>query len=303
MGGAEGVQGNQKEVNAMKSIDRLIFETLARRRSVFLVGLGTLEVKWRGARRISETRIVPPRSEVVFTPDELEGSVGVISLVGTERGVDESEAIALYGSWLEAARRPGGTMSIDGVGVLSEEGMTVDRELHMVLNPTTNEEILTMETERNSTPLWAWIVIGILAALLVLGIIWGWKKGLFEGGGSRQPVVETVVIAPAPPPAGDSLAVDGGVAAAAVPSAATAPRSTEPRFHVIAGAFSIESNADKFMARLKREHPELTPEKITNPENGYHMVSIFQMPTERAARGKMNLYWDIDLYLWVYAER
>lgn len=282
----------------MNSIDKLIFDALAGRRSVALAGVGTLEVKRRGAKKVSDTQIIPPQNAVVFTPDELESAVGVVSLAAAEGGMGEEEAVALYGSWLEAARREDGTIAIDGVGELTESGFVVAEPLHTILNPANEQDIVTMETEKRSTPVWVWIVIALLVVLLVLGAIWCCKKGMFECGRSKAPAVETVVV-PEPDPVADSLAA-AAASAATVPAATASPT---PGFHVIAGAFSIESNADNFITRLKRDHPELTPVKLTNPSNGFHMVSIFQMPTRREASNKMNLYWDIDLNLWIYEQK
>ncbi|MDR2912175.1 MAG: hypothetical protein LBV38_02585 [Alistipes sp.] len=288
----------------MNSIDRLIYDALAMRRSVLLEGVGTLEVRRRGAKRISDTQIIPPQNVVLFSPDEDEGAVDVTLLVADANGVTESEATAIYQSWLEEHRTDAG-VAIDGVGEVRDGRFVVAESMHITLNPT-NEEIVTMETERNSAPTWAWLVIGILAAVLLLGLAWNWKNGSFMGRGSETVEIATAV-AEATVAAQAAFAAEAEIAAASASSAASteteAVEAAGPRYHVIAGAFSVESNADNFMARIKREHPELTVEKLTNPSNGYSMVSIFQSPEEGVAVNRMNLYWDIDLFLWVYRER
>ncbi len=283
----------------MRTIDRLIFDSLAGRHSVTLPGEGTLEVRRRGARKISDTRIEPPRNVVVFLPGEEGGARNIMTLVADDRSVDIDEAAALYGTWLDAVRREEGTIAIEGVGETTAGGpaFIVSDELHNALNPI-EEDIVTMETEKRSTPLWVWIVIAILAAALIAAGVLLCKRGGLTGGGQQ---IEVVVPTPAPEPAVDPLAeAEAARAAAAAAEAEAAAQAARERFHVIAGAFRIESNADNFVTRIKREHPELTPRKIYDPYTGYNLVSIIQTPTRREASGKMNLYWDIDLYLWIY---
>jgi hypothetical protein len=146
-----------------------------------------------------------------------------------------------------------------------------------------------MEEKKNNNRTWLWLLIGLLIAALIVGGILCWKKGGFDYRKNTPTEVVAPVIVPVPEPVAEPVVET------------VAPQG--PRFHVIAGSFSIESNADNFMAKVKREHPELTPEKVVNPRNGYKMVSIFNAPTERQAYNKMNQYWDIDLYLWVYEQK
>lgn len=290
------------------SVDRLIYDALVSHRSVSMPQTGgTLEVKRRGAKRISDTQLVPPRNVVTFTRDEPEGAVSAISLIATDGGTGEEEAAARYASWLAEARREDGTIVIDGVGRLNGNGFATADRLGAALNPE-GEEPVYIENESRSGGLWGWLLTGILLALLLGGGIWAWKQGYFGPDRSKDHVVETVVT---DRPAGSDPAVGhGSDTTAGNTSTSTADAEKTPttsgsgqRFHVIAGAFAIESNADNFIARLKREHPELTPEKITDPANGYNMVSILQAPTRREANQKMNLWWDIDFDLWIFEQK
>jgi hypothetical protein len=280
----------------MKSIDELICDELVGRRRVVLPMTGALEVERRGAKQISDTRIAPPKNVVVFSLVEAEGPETIISLLAADRNIPLDEAVAEYGSWIESASRPDGSLVIDGVGEVREGSFNIDPGLHAALNPE-GEEPVTMQTRKRGVPAWVWIAIAILAALGVLCGLRYCKPGIF-GGRSKAPVTETTA-APIQKSAADSLA-----AANAASAATTTPASsTAGRFHVVAGAFAIESNADKFVAKLKREHPELTPVKLPHPRAGYNMVSIWQAPTEREARSKMNLYWDVNSDLWIYEQK
>jgi hypothetical protein len=278
----------------MKSIDELIYDELVGRRRVVLPITGAFEVERRGAKQISDTQIAPPQNVVVFSLVEAAGPETIISLLAADRNIPLDEAVAEYGSWIESASRPNGSLVIDGVGEVRDGGFNIDPGLHAALNPE-GEEPVTMQTRKRGVTVWVWIVVAILAALAVLCALRYCKPDIF-GGRSKAPATETV-LTPAPISAADSLA-------AANAAAATTPASsTTGRFHVIAGAFAVEGNADKFVARLKREHPELTPIKLPHPRIGYDMVSIWQASTEREAKNKMNLYWDVNSDLWIYEQK
>jgi hypothetical protein len=285
----------------MKSIDKLIYDELAGRRSVVLPEVGTLEVRRRKAKRISDEQIIPPHNVVVLSSEETEGAKNIASLVAADRGIALDEATAVYGSWLEGARRNDGVISIDGAGEARDGKFIASSELHAELNPEGEEAIFMPIREKRGGAVWVWIVIaGVVIALAVLCCLHCCDTGLtgiFDRFCSKTPVVETVVTETPAEPAVDSLAATN-----AAEAATNAPAATTARFHVIAGAFVIESNADNFVAKIKREHPELTPMKLPHPRLGYSMVSIWQADTEREARNKMNMYWDVNLELWVWEQ-
>jgi hypothetical protein len=325
----------------MKTIDRLIFDTLAKRDSITFAGVGTIEVKRRSARKISEKEMAPPYNEVTFTPEEVEGAHNIVALVMADREVNEQEAVAIYGSWLEGALHPDGSLEIIGVGEVRGGRINVANQIDNELNPG-NEKIMIMESKKGSTRVWVWIVI-VVVALLAAGAIYCCKKGIIDCGSKKKAAVETIVTGVNGSAAADSLAAVEAAAATGAESAAnvagkgtasvsdkgtasvagkggatgvagagakakakgtsTAKAASSGSFHIIAGAFAIESNADKFVTLIKRQHPELNPVKLRHPRNGLNMVSILSAPTRREASRKMNLYWDIDLNLWIYQER
>ena len=268
----------------MNGVSKEIFDALVARRRIVLPGVGFLEVRRRKAKQISETQIIPPQNVVLFSTDE--------------PGDADRVADPAYDSWLEGARNGEGDIVIEEVGEIRNGGFVACETLHNALNPANEEEIVTMEKERKKFPMWAWLLVGIVVAALVFTGIWCCKKGCFDNcrkkEGQTEAVTPALPVQPATEPVGDTIVND-------VKPAVAAP-AAGPRYHVIAGSFSVESNADNFIKKVKREHPELKPEKLINRANGNHIVSIFSAPTERQAYNKMNMYWDVDLYLWVYKE-
>ncbi len=243
----------------MKSIDKLLYDILVQRRNVVLPGVGTLESKRRKAKRISETEIIPPQNVVVFSPEEAEGTETVVSLIAADRNIPLDEAAARYGSWLECARRADGSILVDDAGEVQDGKFVVAPELHAALNPD-GEEVITIKARKRGIPAWVWIAIVIVVALAAFFALRHCKPGLFCGN-STAPTTATVATA-TPEPAADSLAAAPPVSAApATPAASTAsattPSTPAGRFHVVAGAFAVEGNADKFAAQVKREHPHL----------------------------------------------
>jgi hypothetical protein len=208
-----------------------------------------------------------------------------------EYNTDEVENV--YRSWLDSASSDEG-ITIADVGEIRGGKMIVAPKLHGELNPVDDE--IVMEKERSVGPLWAWILGGIVLAALILGGFMcckhGWLDSCFCGKNGCVETVQTTVSEP----------VEPAVAAEPEPADITAPEPAGTRYHVIAGSFAIEANADNYIERLQAKHPELTVEKIYNPETGYNMVSIIQAPTERQANAKISYYWDIDLGIWVYKE-
>ncbi len=253
----------------MRVVDKVIFDTLASRRGVNFPGVGSLEVKRRKAKQIAEDRIIPPQNVVVFSEKEFEEGRSVANLlVEAGESPGKKEAKALYEEWLAQARTEGGAIVIENAGEIKDGKFVIAGQLHTSLNPTKEEEIVTMEKEKNNKLLWPWLLVGFLAAALIVTGIFCWKKGLFE---CEKKGHTEVIAVPIPEPVDEPV----------IEPVPAVPQG--PRFHVIAGSFSVESNADAFMATVKRTHPELTLEKVVNPRNGFNMVSIYSAPTERAA--------------------
>lgn len=275
----------------MGNVDKIIFDALAKHQNIVLPEVGSLEVKRRQAKRLPDNRIIPPQNVVVFNPAEIAEGESVVNLLGAAE--DGNDASAVYKSWLDRASTDNG-ISIDGVGEIKYGKFVAAPQLHSELNPTDDEIVLT-DNDRKGGPLWAWVLGGILLAALVLGVYTCWKCGMFDRNGSRPTeVIETVV----PPTVPDITPEPDSTALAAKPGLAN-----EKRFHVIAGSFAVESNADNYIKKLRAEHPELTIEKIYDPATGYNMVSIMRTSTLRQANSKISLYWDIDLGIWVYEEK
>lgn len=280
----------------MSTVDKVIYDALVKRRNVVLPGIGSLEVKRRKAKKVSDTRIIPPQNVVVFTTDELAEAETAVYLL-TAEGISEDEARTLYESWLEGARSEDG-VDIENVGEIRDGKFVAAQSLHIALNPD-REEVVYMEKENRGGggPIWPWILAGLLLALIIFFLFKYCGDGFPCIKKKPKAVVETVATVPPSEPVVEKAPTSEEIIAE------TLKKQVEPRFHIIAGSFSVEANADNYIKRLKAEFPDLKPEKIKSSKSGNWLVSIFKAPTERQAYNRMSMYWDVNLNIWVYEEK
>lgn len=281
----------------MSTVDKVIFDALAKRQNVVLPGVGSLEVKRRKAKKVSETRIIPPQNVVVFTTEEIAEGESAVYLLSSAGDSGEEEAKSQYEAWLESARSDKG-VNIKEVGEIKDGKFVIAQPLHTALNPTEDEEIV-MEKENKGGPLWLWILGGIILAAVALILLSYFGNG-FLGIQKKPKAPETEIVAPIPVAEPEPVVEEPTAEEVIIE---TLKATGENRFHVVAGSFSVEKNADNYVKKLQREFPDLTIEKLVNRRNGYWLVSIFSAPTERQAYNKLNMYWDIDLDIWVYEEK
>lgn len=280
----------------MSTVDKVIYDALVKRQNVVLPGVGSLEVKRRKAKKVAENRIIPPQNVVVYTADELAEAESAVYLLAAG-GATEDEAQALYNSWLEGAKSDEGWV-IENAGEIKNGKFTAFEPLHAALNPE-REDVVMMEKEDDGRggPIWPWILAGLLLALIALFLFSYYGNGFL--GIKKQPkaVVENVVpLTELEQPAEEAPTSEEIIVE-------TLQKSVEPRFHLIAGSFGVESNADSYIKQLKGDFPELKFEKIKSSKTGNWLVSIFSAPTERQAYNKMSMYWDVNVDLWVYEEK
>lgn len=280
----------------MTTVDKVIYDALAKRRNVVLPGAGSLEVKRRKAKKVADDRIIPPQNVVSFVEDEIAEGDSVIYLLTAGGEISDKEARETYGAWLKKARTDSGIV-IKGVGEVRDGKFVIERGLHTELNPTEEEPIVLAKDGNRGGPLWLWILLGLILAALALVLLSYFGSG-FLGIQKKPKQIEIVTPAvPEPVVTEDSRTSEEHIIETLRQSA------VEPAFHIIAGSFAVESNADSYAAKLQRDFPELTVQKIRNSRNDNWMVSIFNAPTERQAYNKMNSYWDISLDLWVYEQK
>lgn len=297
----------------MSSVERLIFDVLAHRGSVQLPGVGTLDVRRRKAKRVSDTRIIPPAGVVVFSPEgssaAADRAFSVVDMLNQREGLSMDDAWATYNAWAEGVSQDGAFV-IDGVGTVRDGRFEPSEEMHEALNPAGSSDEYGLGSSsrggggrrrcRCGMAWWAWVLIALGAFVLwfcgMLCFNEDARQAFLDGWSSTRRGAEVAVPAAMPEPVVDTVAV--AVAAPVPPVGGVAGR-----FYVIAGAFAEPGNADKYMAELRRTHPALTTEKLVQPRTGYELVSIFSSADRSEAFRTMDRHWDVSVCLWVFEAR
>lgn len=259
----------------MKAIDKIIFNVLASRRSVVLPGVGTLAVERRPAV-VSGKDVKAPENRVVFSETEREGVPTLPGLMEL-MGVDPQQAQSNYDEWLNEVSSGNGLM-IEGVGTLRQTSFTPSPELAQILNPAALADGGARPNRPRGNRLTN-ILLGVVILLLVaLSGLYVYNT-YFSGTRVRSLTASTQPVQP-------EQTIPAEEPAAAYEPVAPAGNDVK-RFHVVAGTFVNESNADAMIKWYKVNYPELTPEKVTY-RNGRTIVSLFSTDNEREAFAKMR---------------
>lgn len=146
----------------MSQIDNLIFNTLADGRDLCLPEVGSLVVRRKEAVRLSARRLVPPQTDIVFSK-ERRGAV-LTDIIASVASVSQERAEDIYRQWLQNRRREG-TVAIEGVGEIGDNGFLIDEQLRNLINPMGNKEI-------RIRPLTNWLLISfaVLCLLFAIGV-------------------------------------------------------------------------------------------------------------------------------------
>ena len=314
----------------MKAIDKIIFNELASRRAVVLPGLGTLGVVRRTAQ-ITGREVKAPVNQVVYSRKEAEDAPSVVALM-ENMGVGADVAESAYAEWL-AEVSDGDSFRISGVGEVRQDFFTPSTELEQMLNPSrtqpsaaaaqpTPSAVVTppapvpapaqpspappRDGRRNGNCLTNILLIILIVVVLVLGCLCLAKRGCCCGEKAAQ-VKEAASPRPLHVVLEEEPVMEVPVQEVAPPQAPTQAQTAAPRqqggFHLIAGSFLYESNADEMIAKYKRLYPDLAIEKIASPS--WVMVSVYQS-SDRAdvAAAERRLADRLGNHeMWVYRKR
>lgn len=187
-------------------VNRLAGNLLAAGGELYLPGVGSLCVRFRGARRLSARLVEPPSREVVFTSQQRGVSlVDEIARVlrtsapaeGPQAGGEHVAAQAqdIYDRWLMRTRQDD-VLTIEGVGVLKFKNFTPDEAFDRRINPQGHAPVRIHRPRRFDGAMW----IGIAAIVFVVAFTAYWWLG-----NRRDTVAEPVTLVAAPPAATEGL--------------------------------------------------------------------------------------------------
>ena len=187
-------------------VNRLAGNLLAAGGELYLPGVGSLCVRFHGAKRLSARLVEPPSREVVFTSQQRGVSlVDEIARVlrtsapaeGPQAGGEHVAAQAqdIYDRWLMRTRQDD-VLTIEGVGVLKFKNFTPDEAFDRRINPQGHAPVRIHRPRRFDGAMW----IGIAAIVFVVAFTAYWWLG-----NRRDAVAEPVTLVAAPPAATEGL--------------------------------------------------------------------------------------------------
>ncbi len=301
-------------------VNRLAGNLLAAGGELYLPGVGSLCVRFRGARRLSARLVEPPSREVVFTsqqrgvslvdeiarvlrdaapaetprsdtddtPSASSASVASSAQVSStapvapqrEQAQVASQARDIYDRWLSRTQQDG-VLTIEGVGVLKFKNFTPDEAFDRRINPQGHAPVRIHRPRRFDGAMW----IGIAAIVFVVAFTAYWWLDNRHAAPTVTTGSESVTLVAAAP-----AATEHSAAAEASADGVGADSVTDPAAAGTASAAAgVESAAQNAAPVLRTEAPAGTdptadgePARLVSGRR-YVVLGVFSTP-ENAAR-------------------
>ena len=284
-------------------VNKIIYNMLISGKGVFLPSVGTLYIERRGARKISETRLVSPHNVISYSSQEQAPSL--VSEIVSIAGCEQAQAQDIYDRWLSKTLVDG-QLTIEGVGVLVGKAFTVDPALGKAINP---QGIKTLVVRRKKSGAWIYVVCAISIAL-ALGffsyIMWGDKVSLSADekplAAEQTEVILAMEIVPADSIAKSEVAVEQpAVEPKEQPAETVVTVAKDYAYYVVMGIFSTEENANRAVEQVEKKIED--PQCKILPFKNKFMVTIYGSDTVGDCNAYAKSYHDIYPDLWVYARK
>ena len=295
-------------------VNRLAGNLLAAGGELYLPGVGSLCVRFRGARRLSARLVEPPSREVVFTSQQrgvslvdeiarvlrdaapaetpcsdtdgtpVSSSASVVSSAPVapqrEQAQVASQARDIYDRWLSRTQQDG-VLTIEGVGVLKFKNFTPDEAFDRRINPQGHAPVRIHRPRRFDGAMW----IGIAAIVFVVAFTAYWWLDNRHAASTVTTGSESVTLVAAAP-----AATEHSAAAEASADGVGADSVTDPAAAGTApAAAGVESAAQNAAPVLRTEAPAGTdptadgePARLVSGRR-YVVLGVFSTP-ENAAR-------------------
>lgn len=318
----------------MVNIEQLIYNKLSLQQGVNLLGLGSLRVESRPAKFVSKTDIQAPYAQVVFSRKSNSELYDIVELMFENSALAHEECERQYKQWLEQLLEQK-TVVINGVGTIKSDFFTPSAELDKMLNPFAGEVVGSSwnspKTKSKAQPktqsqksshksrsrstnktkkfpiYWLFVVAALIAAIVIATLSIDFTAILSSDETSTyiyRPDVEVSY----PEEKADSLAVDTvdtqpeqvaeNKTVSDVVVSSTVSTTLSP-FHVIAGMYSTDANADAFIASSRKELGDtVVYEKIART-SGKILISIYAAQSHQEALDAARKFENPNL--WVFS--
>lgn len=312
-------------------VNRLAGNLLAAGGELYLPGVGSLCVRFRGARRLSARLVEPPSREVVFTSQQrgvslvdeiarvlrdaapaetpcsdtdgtpVSSSASVVSSASVapqrEQAQVASQARDIYDRWLSRTQQDG-VLTIEGVGVLKFKNFTPDEAFDRRINPQGHAPVRIHRPRRFDGAMW----IGIAAIVFVVAFTAYWWLGNRRDAVAGRSASEPVTLVAAAP-----AATEHSAAAEASADGVGADSVTDPAAAGTASAASgAEGAAQDAASALRAEAPaDAAPAADGEPARlvsgrRYVVLGVFSTPENAARAARLALEKDGSFRCGVY---
>ena len=272
--------------------DKAIIDMLLRHPGINLPEIGSLTVKPVPAEFINAKTIRPPHREIVFSKVQ-------------NSKYPSAESIRGYRQWLSEVKRNGDLLELNGIGALRSDTFYPSVELYEQLNPQGVGNV-TVRKHHNIV-----LLAGLCVILIVCAVYVAMK---FSGGGESEYLREaglhdtTASNTAVQTAAADALPQTENTELTPPPVSEPDADMTEPVvtqssvYHIVAGVFSSEENADKMIAA--------DPLKIGPSE--YHkipfgkdrtIVGVYGSEDRQSAETRMRELRKTNGDLWIYEQK
>lgn len=301
-------------------VNRLAGNLLAAGGELYLPGVGSLCVRFRGARRLSARLVEPPSREVVFTsqqrgvslvdeiarvlrdaapaetpcsdtdgtPSASSASVASSAQVAPQREQAQvaSQARDIYDRWLSRTQQ-NGVLTIEGVGVLKFKNFTPDEAFDRRINPQGHTPVRIHRPRRFDGAMW----IGIAAIVFVVAFTAYWWLDNRHAASTVTTGSESVTLVAAAP-----AATEHSAAAEASADGVGADSVTDPAAAGTASAASgAEGAAQDAASALRAEAPADTapaadgePARLVSGRR-YVVLGVYSTPENAARAARLAL--------------
>ncbi|MBQ6691413.1 MAG: hypothetical protein IJN01_06970 [Rikenellaceae bacterium] len=293
------------------NITQLLFNALAQRQTVVLLGIGSLRFR-RVAAKLEGSTLTPPRNMFRFSSRE-EGR-SLLDMLVDEAGCTREEGEEAYRRWLHRIKQ-GHSVVIEGVGRIEDDFFTPSEVLERLLNPTSDAPVVL---RRHRSLRGLWIGLAAVALVAVAGGAW-WYVNMHSAPApmrvaqtTEKPAAEVVetadsVVESAAEPVEEVVPVAESVQSPA-PENKPAPATTEigemtsGMSYVVVGVFSTEANARKFIEQMARRAPEMAC-RAYKFQGSKFMVSGFESADGAEASAFIRDHRAQFPDLWVYKRK
>lgn len=312
-------------------VNRLAGNLLAAGGELYLPGVGSLCVRFHGAKRLSARLVEPPSREVVFTSQQrgvslvdeiarvlrdaapaetpcsdtdgtpVSSSASVVSSAPVapqrEQAQIASQARDIYDRWLSRTRQ-NGVLTIEGVGVLKFKNFTPDEAFDRRINPQGHAPVRIHRPRRFDGAMW----IGIAAIVFVVAFTAYWWLDNRHAASTVTTGSESVTLVAAAP-----AATEHSAAAEASADGVGADSVTDPAAAGTASAVSgAEGAAQDAAPALRAEAPAGTdptadgePARLVSGRR-YVVLGVYSTPENAARAARLALEKDGSFRCGVY---